>query len=458
MPASRIDAHPKLRLQQHPPRHGQPRAHFAGRTGNRWGTEKKSQDYRRHIESDSPPTQNHTSSDLTRKSIKNIRLHQNEWFKESIDGLSCDHDRQLCDNEDECAHLSYLWHMAQLYSSFHSRGVQQIKDGWLDSVRTLTWYCGSTNDCGGLGYQFQGMTVTWVLGMLTGRVMLLKWKDESVVSKYLLPHMVDWRYQYKLKGSFVDLGNFAQYIRNDKSKNRSAARITVYYHNMMKALTGSVPHVQMHFNLLTYLNQIIFNLSPSNHFKLPCGHIPGIKLPSYYKFHEVLTEFVAIHTLFKLSDQLKSHLYNVQSQITSTTNGGQYVAVHLRTGSFDDLYEPKIQKRTAHKEDWSKAINCAVKQANKHIGPASLILLVSDSKEAKNLLSKEYPRIRIFENKIVHVDMHSNVTEDGMLGVWQDIAILAKSNVLIKHVSTFSDLAAVICGIPHDRIVDFAKC
>jgi len=467
MPASRIDAHPKLRLQQHPPRHGQPRAHFAGRTGNRWGTEKKSQDYRRHIESDSPPTQNHTSSDLTRKSIKNIRLHQNEWFKESIDGLSCDHDRQLCDNEDECAHLSYLWHMAQLYSSFHSRGVQLIKDGRSDSVRTLTWYCGSTYDCGGLGNQFQGMTVTWVLGMFTGRVMLLKWKDESAVSKYLLPHMVDWRYHnYQLNGSYIDLGSYREHFHNVKE-------LLMYHPEMMAVLMGSTQHVQVRYNLLrrinqliygtklgsNHLNQLIFNDSLSNHFKLPFGRIPGIKLPSYGKFHIVLTEFVAIHMLFKLSDQLKSHFYNVQSQITSATKGGQYVAVHLRTGSFDDLYEPKVHNRNAHIKDYySKAIKCAVKQANKRIGPGSLILLVSDSTEAKHLLSKEYPRVRIFENKIVHVDMHSNVTEDGMLGVWQDIAILAKSNVLIKHVSTFSDLAAVICGIPHDRIVDFAKC
>ena len=275
--------------------------------------------------------------------------------------------------------------------------------------------------------------------------------------------MVDWRYHnYQLNGSYIDLGSFMECFHNVK-------QLLMYHKEMMAVLMGSTQHVQIHYNLLKRINQLIYqtkldsnqlicNDNPSNHFKLPCGHIPGIKLPPYGKFLSVLTEFVAIHTLFKLSDQLKSHLYNVQSQITSTTNGGQYVAVHLRTGSFDDLYEPKIQKRTAHKEDWSKAINCAVKQANKHIGPASLILLVSDSKEAKNLLSKEYPRIRIFENKIVHVDMHSNVTEDGMLGVWQDIAIMAQSNVLIKHVSTFSDLAALMCGIPRNRIVDFAKC
>ena len=463
MPAGGITVHPKLHLQQDPPRQGQSRAHFADRMGNRQGAEKKSQDYRRHIESDSPPAQNHTISDLTSKSIKNSpRLHQNEWFKESIDGLSCDNDRQLCDNEDECAHLSYLWQMAQLYSSFHSRGVQQIKNGRSDSVRTITWCCGSTNKCGGLGYQFLGMTVTWVLGMFTGRVMLLKWKDESVVSKYLLPHMVDWRHQnYQLNGSYIDLGSFKKHLRNK-------TELSMYDQEMMAVLMGSTQHVQVHYNLLkrinqlinqtklysNHLNQLIFNDSLRNHLKLPSEHIPGIKLPLYGKLYVVLTEFVAIHTLFKLSDELKSHLYNVQSQITSTTEGGQYVAVHLRTGSL----ERSKQKRFAHKEDYSNAINCAVTQANKHIGPASLIFLVSDSTEAKHLLSKEYPRVRIFENKIVHVDKHSNVTEDGMLGVWQDIAIMAQSNVLIKHVSTFSDLAALMCGIPRNRIVDFAQC
>jgi len=390
----------------------------------------------------------------------------NEWFKENIDGLSCQHGLQgLCGNERECKHLSYLWQMAQLYISFHSQGVQQLVKGHSDSVKTLTWYCpvrsakdcGNATDCGGnvcggLGYQFQGITITWVLGMLTGRVILLKWEDESAVNKYLLPHMIDWKYHdYTLKGSSVDLGNYELFRA---SVGRAKAKIK-YGRNLLKALTSNITHVRMHFNLLKCINKYIV----SEQFKLPCGEIAGIRLPPKGEFHLEFTEFVAVQTLFKFSDQLKSYLYNVQSQITNVTHGGNYTAVHLRTGVFDDLYEPSAKYRTARsKEDWTKAIDCARMQADKHIGPDSTILLVSDSGKTKHLISKEYPRVKIFENKIIHVDKHANVTEDGMLGIWQDITILAQSHVLLERGSTFSDLAAALCGIPPRRRINFSKC
>jgi len=91
--------------------------------------------------------------------------------------------------------------------------------------------------------------------------------------------------------------------------------------------------------------------------------------------------------------------------------------------------------RTAHsKEDCTKAIDCAAMH--------STILLVSDSGITKHLISKEYPHVKIFENKILHVDEHTNVTEVGMLGIWQEypsmpiVGILAQSHVHLKCSST----------------------
>ena len=410
------------------------------------------------IHSHNPADTSHTANYISRYGY--------EWLKESTDGLLCQHDTQgLCGNEHECKHLSYLWQMAQLYISFHSRGVQQLMKGHSDSVRTLTWYCQvrsakdcvnvtdcGGNVCGGLGYQFKGITLTWVLGMLTGRVILLKWQGESAVNKYLLPHMIDWKYHdYTLKGSSVDLGNYELFRA---SVGRAKAKIK-YGRNLLKALTSNITHVQMHFNLLNCINIYM----ASKQFKLPCGQIPGIKLPPEGQFLLGFTEFVAVKILFKFSDQLKSYLYYIQSQIANVTHGKKYIAVHLRTGVFDDLHEFMAKYRTARsKEDWTKAIDCATMQADKHIGSDSTILLVSDSGKTKHLISKEYPRVKIFENKIIHVDKHTNVTEEGMLGIWQDIAILAQSQVLLEHGSSFSDVAVALCGIPPSRRINFVKC
>ena len=98
----------------------------------------------------------------------------------------------------------------------------------------------------------------------------------------------------------------------------------------------------------------------------------------------------------------------------NVTHRGKYVAVHLRTGAFDDLYKFMAKYRTAHsKEDWTKAIDCATMQLCKQINILGLILLyillVSVGK-TKHLISKEYLRVKIFEDKIIHVDKQTNVT------------------------------------------------
>jgi len=57
-----------------------------------------------------------------------------------------------------------------------------------------------------LAIVFKGTTVTWILGMLTGRVELRKWNRESTENKHLIPNMIDWRYlDYKLEGTSFDV-------------------------------------------------------------------------------------------------------------------------------------------------------------------------------------------------------------------------------------------------------------
>ena len=366
-----------------------------------------------------------------------------------FDGLSC--ESSVCTGP-HCIHLFYLWKMVHLYSSFHADGIKQIREGNSNSVRTLTWYCGGLDSCGGLGYRFQGMTVTWILGMLTGRVVLFKWSRESTENKHLIPNMIDWRYlDYKLEGSSFDVGSFADFVEKFGIKN-----IYKYHYKLLKAVTGNTMHVQAHYNLLVRLNDLIFK--DNLHYELPVGNIPGMRLPSPPQFHPELTESVGILSMFNFTDKLKSYIRSVQLHLHNVTNGSKYVALHLRTGRFDDFFEAKMQKRSANRSDWKIAADCALKQADKHIGPNSIVLVVSDSTEAKNWLAQEYPRVRTFDTKIVHLDMSSTVDEEGMLGVWQDITTLAQAFVLVKHVSTFSDIPALMCRIPSNRIIDYAVC
>jgi len=366
-----------------------------------------------------------------------------------IDGLSC--ETSACIGT-ECNYLSYLWEMTHLYASFHADGVRQIREGNSSSVRTLTWYCGGLNSCGGLGYRFQGMTVTWILGMLTGRVVLFKWNHESTENKHLMPNMIDWRYpSYKLEGTSFDVGNFADFMEHFGARN-----FVKYHRKLLEAVISNITHVEAHYNLLERINTLIFKVGL--HYKLPIGNIPGIKLPSPPRFYRKLTESVGLLSMFNFTNKLKSYIRSVQLHLHNVTNGSEYVALHLRTGRFDDFFEGKMLKRFANRSDWKIAADCALKQADKHIGPNSIVLVVSDSTEAKNWLAQEYSRVRIFDTKIVHLDISTTINEEGMLGVWQDITTLAQADILVKHISTFSEIPAAMCGMPSNRIIDYDNC
>jgi len=372
------------------------------------------------------------------------RNQTSQWLrKNSFEGLVCE-SGPLCPGTGCISQLSYLWNMTHLYAAFHAKGIELLRSGQSQSVKTLTWYCDTLGSCDGMGYQFQGLTTTWILGMLTGRVVLFRWHQKSTVSDYLSPNMIDWRFMnYKLKGSSVNVGDFVKY----RGKN-----IAKYHQILMEALTSKATHVQMHFNSLHDLNNLVFSSD-----EIPSKEIPGIVLPPSGQFIFSLTESVGIVSMFNFNDRLKLFVTDLQSQITKLTHGHRYVALHLRTGKFEDLSELGTQNRAAHMVDWIIAIECAIKQANKHIGPSSVIILVSDSVSAKHWVAQKYSRIKIFESKIVHVDRSSDVDEEGMLGVWQDIIIMAQSYVLVKHISTFSDVPALMCAIPYNRVVDYGR-
>jgi len=73
------------------------------------------------------------------------------------------------------------------------------------------------------------------------------------------------------------------------------------------------------------------------------------------------------------------------------SHGHHYIALHIRTGKFDGRNEALYHKRmSADIASWEIAVKCALKQADKHIGPNSIVMVVSDSAEAKRWVAQEY--------------------------------------------------------------------
>ena len=242
------------------------------------------------------PLKNHTSSTTTgskqsnfKSKKRSLKLIKGDYspldnqttnsFRSSFEDLYCE-SGPLCPGTGCTSQLSYLWNMTHLYAAFHAKGIELLRSGQSQSVKTLTWYCDTLGSCGGMGYQFQGLTTTWILGMLTGRVVLFRWHQKSIVSDYLSPNMIDWRFMnYKLKGSSVNVGDFVKY----RGKN-----IAKYHQILMEALTSKATHVQMHFNKMRDLNDLIFNSDI-----IPSKHIPGIVLPPSRRFIYSVTELIS---------------------------------------------------------------------------------------------------------------------------------------------------------------------
>ena len=326
------------------------------------------------------------------------------------------------------------------YAVFHSEGVRLLLSGETNNVRTLTWNC--VSDCGGLGSRFRGFMVNLMYAILTNRVLLFRWASISPVNMFLEPNMIDWRYQnYTFNNSFRDFG----YIRRVHFVEPERK---VVLDKVIDTLIGPTKHIQMRYNHILKLNRTIFSLvSKANNSKVT-------KVFEILKKHTIVNlQVLSVSYLFKFSKELQHFASDIRDGLD--LHGQGYVALHLRTGQFDDLTEHSNRFATTSFRQYKSIVAKAVKVADEHIGPDAVVVLVSDSRSVKQALTKQFSRVRMLDNLVVHVDKMKHLDSDGMLGTWQDIVIMAESQVLVRGASSFSDISVFFCRIPHSRIVRY---
>jgi len=330
------------------------------------------------------------------------------------------------------------------YTLFHNEGIRLLQSGQINDVRTLTWYCADTYVCGGLGTRFRGFMVTLIFAILTNRVLLLRWDHPSAENLYLLPNKVDWQYcnfTLKLAESFKDLGII---------KKLHIAHETYKYviDEFIDTVVGTTSHVQVHYNPIYHIVPILCRIINNLHNpKLSTSDITDMFGSSNY----LIVESLSYNFLFRFNRELQLFANEVRNNLN--LHGKKYIAVHLRTGQFDgsDLVETR-QRFHSSLSDVRFTVECAIKQADKYIGPDGPVIIVSDSSEIKQMMSKEYSRTVILENNVlVHLDRSKNVTKEGMLGIWQDIIIMAESHIIVMRPSSFPLISTAVCGITRTR-------
>ena len=384
---------------------------------------------------------------VDQKLLSSDRLSPQSLFS---GGLNCEEPQHTVEDQRVANIFNAL---LPEYSVFHNEGIRLLQSGQTNDVRTLTWYCADTYECGGLGGRFRGFMVTLMFAILTNRVLLLRWDHPSAENLYLLPNKVDWQYcnfSLKLADSFKDLGII---------KRLHVAHETYKYviDEFIDTVVGTTSHVQVHYNpidhIVPILGRIIHNLRNP---KLSTSDITDMFGSSNY----LIVESLSYNFLFRFNRELQLFASEVRNNLNLN---GKYIAVHLRTGQFDgsDLTETR-QRFYNSLSDVRFSVECAIKQADRYIGPDGPVVIVSDSSEIKRIMSKEYTRTVILENNVlVHLDRSKNVTKEGMLGIWQDIIIMAESHIIVMRPSSFPLISAAVCGITHARtrtITSLNKC
>ena len=340
-------------------------------------------------------------------------------------------------------HLNFtsLWKKAEWYKEFHKEGIANINRGRSDLVKTLIWYC-PDRTCGGLGYRFRGIIFNLFIAMFTNRVLILDWQSASAEIEYLKPNMIDWRWRHlPLIGRKEAIGNFVNSRKTYPGKFMSLVRDPKVQH--LKAHYNA--HIKFTASLMLQDNQIEADFK-HNLFKALISH-------------KAIVDAFAMNYLFRFSEDLLQQAQHTRQSVGALS----YVALHLRTGQFDENLKIKdVSSRfDSNVKAWKEAIECAIRQAKSTIGPHGVVVVVSDSYKAKKWAKSIYKdKVKILNTTIVHVDKSTDLrySDDGMLGIWQDLITMGEASVLVMKVSTFPELAMALCALSPNRVIDYTTC
>ncbi|XP_065908525.1 uncharacterized protein [Dysidea avara] len=370
-----------------------------------------------------------------------------QWSPEKLDwltspnGIYCQwsSDESTKYTKVELQQLQILGKLFDIYKDFHREGVEHLRNGNSENVRTLTWLCG--DECAGLGYRFKGIIVNLLLAIFSDRVLLLKWDKVSLENTYLSPNMIDWQYHdYSLTGSSVDLGTFI--IKHTDAKYD-------YEKMWSNAIAGHAKHLQMLYNRDGHLHEILSRI-------FAIKNNTNGRLKQKFLAHRIqldLAQLASFKFLFTVGAQIQQLASDVLNRLDLQEK--PYVALHLRTGEFDGNVIETKGRFSNSLDKWKHATKCAIQQANNLIGPDGVVVLLSDSKEAKKMLSNEYHQVKVLDNQIVHVDKTAHLTNSSMLDTWQDVLIMAEASLVVHGHSSFPEVAFAFCGIPLSRTISY---
>ncbi len=312
------------------------------------------------------------------------------------------------------------------YSHFHKHQP---------TTRVLVWKCLKGEFCGGLGDRLRGITFTLALAMFTGRKLFINWERDTTL-QYLEPNLIDWHI------STSEFQNRSTSIYNSVGGHINEAD----WQKFLQQIRGDIPHIVIGTNrVLTKL----FKKASKNLFKNAYIHA-GFNNISHYEINSLIG--FTFRYLFKVDPMIIEEVESAMRVLQ--INKAPFLGLHLRTGfvgssTRDDNFS-KLIKDTSK---WMEAFECAVHQADTHIGNNSLIFFATDSNVAKEMaISKFGLRFRSLDMELLHIDYSKDELDKGIINMLVEMLILSQSYVHIRGLSGFSYVSENLCSIPAERV------
>ena len=354
--------------------------------------------------------------------------------------------------------FSYLVSLLNEYKVSHSRWKKMFVDGDLN-VRTLTWYC--YRRCGGIGDRVRGIGFALLLAMISDRLLLVEWSWPLMPERQtdmFVPGEIDWN----LNKSLI--------LKHNIHRNRSLfATTSVSATKVVKIIEQHVfSHQEQHVSIKTNLQMTNFASMYSKfgpYAKRMLKEKNFQQLASFLKGGAVQQTFVSsvvARFLFKFGHSVLEKAQQMSNEM-NISEEQRYVAVHIRTGFFGTLNEPRQDFIRYHNaSSWKTLLDCAIRHSQR-LGSDVPIVLFTDSDIVKRWAVKQYnDRIVPFPRQAVHVDKMGKDEQDK---IWKEsetaaeLAIISRASVLVRgYRSGFSTVALEMCPFSASSLLNMEKC
>ena len=345
----------------------------------------------------------------TTKKFDVSSVKSNKWFSNS----------NLCTQHD-------IW---QNYAEFHASVLSGKQKG-----KYLIYDCAVMGEsCGGYGNRIHGITVMFMLAMLTKRVFLLQMTIPVDINAYLIPGAIQWNRSTPmgLKSNQVYLDDEGNFYANYKPLEAELLDNDKY----------DVITVRINFGLFYYLvtmNDIMLN-----------NLISTYNLKTQYDV--VMLYGCAFNYLFKYQPRVIQAIDSLQTELGLET--GKFVALHIRSHINDNSVYNPLNLEFPFKLMFECAIMAAKSLRDKLNLSKVPIYFTTDHDSIIEYAKQKYGNMLVYSRSpIFHVDRTkyngteaSNQYNSGMIGVLSDIEICSRAAVLVRSAdSSFSELMGTI--------------